>query len=195
MWAQRQDDVVDGREFMHFGQRGWVEGCYGGPAVPVRLVEDPEGQYWGWLHSERDGLFPRRASTTPEMVQPHQGMYTMQFPYGPKAEEERGHGRTVRLSVTGLDGIDLDDTSRCPTAPECEACNGIHGALLLDAVVVTTDIGLYCATLCGWCQEDGVGPADPGGYPGAVKRIWAHCEHLSIDPDEMAALIELETTS
>lgn len=92
MWAQRDPDPVDGREFSNFGDRQWVTMCFGGDVVPVRLVEDDAGTYWGW--DEPGGL---------AMVQPHYGMFTMQFAYGPEVEEERGRGRTVQLSVELLD--------------------------------------------------------------------------------------------
>jgi hypothetical protein len=98
MWAQRDPDPVDGREYFHFGDRQWVTRCYGGDVVPVELVEDPAGTYWGW-DDVADGM---------TMVQPHHGMYTMQFAYGPEAEEERGNGRTVRLRVELLDAGSAD---------------------------------------------------------------------------------------
>ncbi|MFG3710947.1 hypothetical protein [Micromonospora sp. NPDC047730] len=94
MYAGRLKSPVEGREFMNFGDP-WYVRAYGREPVPVELTEDPEGTYWGWIdapgHPQADGM--------PEMVQPHYGMFTMQFPYGPEAEQERGKGEIVRMSV------------------------------------------------------------------------------------------------
>lgn len=91
MHAQRQPEPFEGRDFLHFGEAGWVRMGYGGNVVQVVLVEDPDGLYWGWL--------PTGDGEGPTLVQPHQSMYSMQFPYGPTAEEEAGRGRTVRLTI------------------------------------------------------------------------------------------------
>lgn len=65
---------------------------YGDEPVAVVVSVDAAGTHWGWQEAERD-------SEGPEMIQPHRGMYTMQFAYGPEAEEARGRGRTVKLRV------------------------------------------------------------------------------------------------
>lgn len=96
MYAQRQDEVVDGREFFHFGDEQWVRMCYGGDVVPVVLTEDPAGHYWGWIDvGDEDG---------PTMVQPHWGMFSMQFAYGPDAEVKRGRGEIVQVRVDLYEG-------------------------------------------------------------------------------------------
>ena len=59
--------------------------------VEVTATEDPEGTYYGWIDADSDGA--------PVMVQPHEGLFSMQFPYGPKAEVDRGRGEIVRLRV------------------------------------------------------------------------------------------------
>lgn len=92
MYAQRQEHVVDGREFMEFGAEQWVRMCYGGDVRPVILTEDPDGMYWGWIDADDP-------DQEPTMVQPHEGMFSMQFPYGPQAEVNRGQGEIVRLRV------------------------------------------------------------------------------------------------
>ena len=84
------DDSERGR--MHVcGHPRTVE-MYGDKPVPVVVSVDDEGTHWGWLDVDRAG-------EAPTMVQPHYGLYSMQFPYGPEAEEQRGRGRTVRLRV------------------------------------------------------------------------------------------------
>lgn len=65
--------------------------AYGGEPVTVSVIEDPDGPYYGWIEADsQDG---------PVMIQPHASLFTMQFPYGPKAEVERGRGEVVRLRV------------------------------------------------------------------------------------------------
>lgn len=94
MHAGKPESPVEGREFLNFGDPRTVR-MYGREPVPVELTEDPEGIYWGWIEAEGR----RGADGVPEMIQPHHGMFTMQFPYGPEAEQERGKGEIVRMSV------------------------------------------------------------------------------------------------
>jgi hypothetical protein len=60
------------------------------PIVPVEVAESEDGKFLGWI-ATGDG--------TPRMIQPDR-LFEMQFPYGSRAEEERGKGRVVRLSVS-----------------------------------------------------------------------------------------------
>lgn len=62
--------------------------------VPVTVTENPDGDYLGWLDA---------ASTTPALIQHHR-IFNIQFPYGYKAEEDRGAGVAVRLSIAGAAG-------------------------------------------------------------------------------------------
>jgi hypothetical protein len=97
MFAGRLANPVSGREFMNFGSERTVRFC-GCTPVPVELTEDPDGTYWGWIRAASDGILPRKYTGVPEMIQPHEGMFSMQFPYGPQAEAERGRGEVVRMS-------------------------------------------------------------------------------------------------
>lgn len=81
--------------YRHFGDPRTVQ-AYGDAPVEVELVEDSEGTYWGWMHFAHDH-YP--ASDAPVMVQPHKSLFNMQFPHGPDAEVNRGHGEVVRCSV------------------------------------------------------------------------------------------------
>lgn len=63
--------------------------------VPVLIVEDPEGDYLGWIEQTEDS--PRNTGE-PEMIQ-RKEIFSIQFPYGYKAEEAAGRGRAVRLSI------------------------------------------------------------------------------------------------
>lgn len=87
--------------------------------------------------------------------------------------------------------MDIDDTTRCPVAPECEVCFGQRGALL-DVVTFGTPVGVYCATICEACEDDGLKPGRIGGWTQAVDRVLLHCAHLGIDADQMAAAMAAE---
>lgn len=88
MFAGRPDRVVDGREFLRFGDERTVRFC-GFEPVAVELTEDEEGRYYGWLKTGTDA---------PAMVQPHEGMFRMQSPDGFRCDVERGRGEIVRMS-------------------------------------------------------------------------------------------------
>jgi hypothetical protein len=94
MYAQHRPDLIPktGREFLTFGGVRYVQ-MHGDryDIVPVILTEDEGGEYFGWIDAKRGG--------DPVMVQPSWGLFTMQFPYGPAAEQKRGHGEIVRLRV------------------------------------------------------------------------------------------------
>lgn len=93
-WRMHAHD--DNGVLSHLGERWWVE-LHGLdlPIVEVSVTEvshdDPAGTHWGWLDA---------GETEPCMIWPSRIQYDMCFPYGPRAEEEAGKGRTVRLAVT-----------------------------------------------------------------------------------------------
>jgi hypothetical protein len=97
MWAGRPSQNRDGL-FLTVEQHKRSAEMYG-VEDPIRVAafEDPEGPYYGWI--EFPSEWRPLADGTPRMIQPHDGLYNMQFPYGPEAEEEKGRGRTVRLRV------------------------------------------------------------------------------------------------
>ena len=70
----------------------------GHPIVPVTVTEvpadDPTATHWGWFDAEK--------TDTPEwaLVWPSRAQFNVCFPYGVKAEEDKGRGRTARLRVT-----------------------------------------------------------------------------------------------
>jgi hypothetical protein len=102
MYAGRPDRIVDGREFMNFGTESYVR-MYGREPVEVKLTEDPDGRYWGWIRAARTGLFPRTHTGIPEMIQPHEGLFQVQFPYGPEESSRAGEGEIVRMSCRAVD--------------------------------------------------------------------------------------------
>ncbi len=199
LWAQR-DTHRGGPQagevfFMNFGSREHVTRGYGGDVVPLRVTEDSEGQYWGWIDNEdwRAERGYRSNDGVPTFIQPHHGMFTMQFPYGPEAEQERGRGHIVRLVVEDLTAVDLDDTTSCPQASSCFSCTEVHDddqlAVATYAVAYTTPVGVVCVTMCGDCVETG---PDLHGWGAAAEMALEHAGHLGINADEMGALMEME---
>jgi hypothetical protein len=62
--------------------------------TPVVVIEDPEGDYFGWIDAE-DEL---EGDDTPSMIQ-RKEIFNVQFAYGYEEEEKRGRGRSVRLRI------------------------------------------------------------------------------------------------
>lgn len=60
--------------------------------VSIIVREDPEGTHWGWFE---DGEV--------SMIQTCFAALCMCFPYGIKAEEDKGRGRRIQLSITKAD--------------------------------------------------------------------------------------------
>jgi hypothetical protein len=77
----------------------------------------------------------------------------------------------------------LDDTSNCPIGDRCAGCGG---RTQLTPAIADTPVGTLCLTLCPACIHHRVLPRL--SVPDAVRAVMAHCEHLGIDVDEMAAL-------
>ncbi|MBF9135250.1 hypothetical protein I0C86_41100 [Plantactinospora sp. S1510] len=100
MWARRQEKVVEGREFMCFGDEQSVHRPWTGRGEPtgVLLTEDPEGQYYGWIKCEREVGH----EGVPVMIQPHPAMFRMQEPGGFYGRVKQGRGEVVRMSVKAL---------------------------------------------------------------------------------------------
>lgn len=80
------------------GPRRYVE-AHGllDPIVEVEITvvpdDDPAATHWAWLAA---------GTHVPTMIWPNLPCYQACFPYGPKAEEDAGRGRTVRLAVVEL---------------------------------------------------------------------------------------------
>lgn len=77
-------------------RRWWVE-LHGLPdtIVSLRLRErregDPSSDYYGWIDAKDPGEYTN--------VWPSEGQLEMCFPYGSRAETDRGRGRKVNLIV------------------------------------------------------------------------------------------------
>jgi hypothetical protein len=101
MFAGRADRVVDGREFMDFGDERTVR-FRGRTPVEVELTEDCDGRYWGWVESPDSTRITGHHAGVPIMVQPHEGMFRMQSPDEFKQDVERGYGEIVRMSCRAV---------------------------------------------------------------------------------------------
>jgi hypothetical protein len=85
-------------------------------------------------------------------------------------------------------GDPLGPTTRCPLASHCEACASTRA---LEVATYQTLVGVFCATACGPCIDQAKAPP-VRGWAQACERVGAHCEHLGIDLDQMAALLHAE---
>jgi hypothetical protein len=84
--------------------------------------------------------------------------------------------------------VNLDDITNCPLGHRCEACGSERDDLLVDTA--GTGMGVLCLTLCPPCASSDVAP--PVSVTTAARLVLQHCEHLGIDPDQMAAALLLE---
>ncbi len=78
--------------------------------------------------------------------------------------------------------INLDDTTRCPVAEICKGCGTATG---LAVVTMDSPVGVYCLTMCGTCV--GAARFPVLRWASLFALVYLHCEHLGIDPDDMAA--------
>jgi len=62
----------------------------------VQLTISNEGTYWGWYDNEKQDI---------TLVYYAEGLLDMCFPYGAKAEIDRGNGEIVRLKVVKLEKV------------------------------------------------------------------------------------------
>jgi hypothetical protein len=69
-----------------------MHGC--AEPVPVLVIEDPDGNYLGWL----DETDSPRNNGVPEMITVKQ-LFNINFAYGYEAEEEAGRGKAVQLRI------------------------------------------------------------------------------------------------
>jgi hypothetical protein len=94
MWARLDDGaLMNVNESKFYVQEHIFDGS---EPVQVTVTEDPDGNFYGWVY-DVDG--PYSNNGVPQFIQPHRGLYDMQFPYGPEATERAGRGKTVRLHV------------------------------------------------------------------------------------------------
>jgi hypothetical protein len=91
MWAGRRGDL-----FVDVGPHPTYVRMHGhDKPAPVRVVEDPDGPYWGWQEKGHE-------QEPPVMIYEHKTLFNICFPYGVQAEVDAGHGRVLRLRVESL---------------------------------------------------------------------------------------------
>jgi hypothetical protein len=86
------------------------------------------------------------------------------------------------------EGDRLGPTVRCPLGDRCEVCASARD---LDVATYQTPVGIFCATVCDPCADAAKAPP-VRGWATAVERVAAHCGHLGIDVDQMAAILHAE---
>lgn len=104
-YAHKRLREQDGKHYYFYASPNewWVK-LHGSedPTVTVRIrerkPEDPPSNYWGWLSFRKEEDTSKYLFVWPSEVQ-----IDMCFPYGPKAEEARGHGRKVNLIVEEIE--------------------------------------------------------------------------------------------
>jgi len=62
--------------------------------LTLQVIEDPEGEYMGWLPADKPGEIT--------MIQVDR-LFNMQFPYGQKASEEAGQGKGIRIRLEEIE--------------------------------------------------------------------------------------------
>lgn len=67
--------------------------------IRERVSTDPPSDYWGWLGADKNYY---------HFVFYHKSLMEMCFPYGSKAEEERGRGRAVNLIVQFVEEVSAE---------------------------------------------------------------------------------------
>jgi hypothetical protein len=80
----------------------------------------------------------------------------------------------ARKELTGM--VNLDDTRRCPVAPQCESCGRLDELAVLTA---DTSAGMICMTVCDDCELLAVVPVFSPAEE--VARIREHSEHVRVD--------------
>ena len=75
----------------------------------------------------------------------------------------------------------------CPRVGCCEVC----GARAREVATYQAPVGVFCAVVCDSCVAAGKAPP-VRSWSQAVWRVAAHCQHLGIDLDQMADILEAE---
>lgn len=73
-----------------FKSRQAYVACGDAPVVRVRIITDDAGSHWSWWDAERKSH---------SMIFGSRVLVEICFPYGSRAEEERGRGKVVRVRV------------------------------------------------------------------------------------------------
>lgn len=82
----------------------------------------------------------------------------------------------------------LGPSPNCPLGRRCEACGAGRD---LEVATYQTPVGVFCATVCCRCVAAGNAPP-VRSWGQACERVGEHCQHLGIDLDQMADLLQAE---
>jgi hypothetical protein len=82
----------------------------------------------------------------------------------------------------------LGPSAACPRAGRCEACGTTHA---LEVATYQTPVGVFCATVCWRCLSTGMAPP-VRSWGQECERVGDHCQHLGLDLDQMADVLEAE---
>jgi hypothetical protein len=82
----------------------------------------------------------------------------------------------------------LGPSPRCRRAGRCEACGTPSG---LEVATYQTPVGAFCATVCDPCIDAAKAPP-VRSWLAAFERVGAHCQHLGLDLDQMAEVLDAE---
>jgi hypothetical protein len=85
-------------------------------------------------------------------------------------------------------GDRLGPVPQCRQGDRCEVCGSDRD---LDVATYSTPVGVFCATVCDPCIDQATAPP-VRGWAQACERVAAHCGHLGIDLDQMAAILHAE---
>jgi len=91
MFCHKTKDHKGNDYYAHFGSLNYIKMHYiNEPIVEVILIEDKNGEYYGWIDTGKD---------IPCMVWKSEVVFSVCFPYGYKVNEKEGKGKHVRLSI------------------------------------------------------------------------------------------------
>ena len=108
-WDVFAEDCGNNR-WAHFGSEQFVRMCGGDQSVvEVRLTEDPDGEYDGWLDAGED---------TPCLIWNSYVFLDMCFPYGIQAAIDKGRGVVVRLRCQPLAVADVHNKTESSSKKE-----------------------------------------------------------------------------
>lgn len=89
MLAHDAEDITRITDITQWVQALRMSGVPENEIIRIRLIEDPEGDFRGWLATGEDML---------SMVQ-HKRIFNIQFPYSSEAAVEQGEGVIVPVRV------------------------------------------------------------------------------------------------
>ena len=87
--------------------------------------------------------------------------------------------------------IDIDPLAPSPDCPLGDRCQACGGTRHLEVATYQTPVGVFCATVCWPCADAG-NPPPVRSWSQACQRVGEHCQHLGIDLEQMADILQAE---